>query len=358
MSNRRLLALGKVLFSLSFLFIFSGLYLDFLEKDAFNDPVKDIIIAQGDDDKIIVSTTNDTGFEEESSSDTGNMATGNGSTEVSIPEEEVSTPNDSPAIENVVPDNSTSYTPPVVDDTPTVEISPSIEEVDDNDILRKTIEATYGIKVKYGLETDTYAAGSLGVVSISSKEIIKKGLNDLNTALALYPQGFFKEFASANLNLEVFLVQRYTTPNVTGVTDRKENDVIISIAMDYPFSESFNHEVYHYIEHFIEKKHGEFSIWNTYNPVDFVYGQEANSNYSYSKTGIPSAFFVNNYAQTNEDEDRASTFEYMTATSKASCFTSIEYPIWKKSSYMSLMIDTYFDTVNSEVVDYWERFIY
>ena len=249
-----------------------------------------------------------------------------------------------------------SFTEKLPSEEPTPPAVPTIEET--NNALRKTIESTYGIEVKYGSETDGYTAGTMRAVSISDPAVIQNGLNQLNASLALYPSGFFSEFGETGLHLKVYLVQRYSTANVTGITDLAGDRVIISISMDYSFAESFHHEAYHYIEHFVERKGGEFSIWNTYNPSDFSYGGTANPDLSYNRTWAPTAPFVNNYAQTNADEDRASTFEYMTAASKASCFNSTEYPIWKKSSYMSLMIDTYFDTVSPSVVDYWERFIY
>ena len=347
MSNRRLLALGYILFAVSFLFIFGGFYLDFEKKSSVSDPIKDIIVIAGSDDNIIISTTDDT---EEKPSDEEIV---NGD-DLSSLDSNSSSNNNSEVIP--VPEPEPEPVPPT---SPTIPSPPDVKPIDDeNNILRRKIEDTYGIKVKYGAETDGYSAGSMEVISIVDSTIVQSGLKQLNSALSLYPRDFFKEFLEVNLSLEVFLIQRYSAETVTGITDLSGNKVIISIAMDYPFIESFNHEVYHYIEHFIERKNGEFSVWNTYNPVDFIYGLEANPNYSFNRTGLADAPFVNNYAQTNADEDRASTFEYMTADNRAICFNSIDYPIWKKSSYMALMIETYFDTVSSSVVDYWERFIY
>ena len=109
--------------------------------------------------------------------------------------------------------------------------------------------------------------------------------------------------------------------------------------------------------HYIEKNGGKFSSWNVFNPSDFVYGNEI-GDYSYNRTGKADSYFVNNYAQSSATEDRASTFEYMTAKVKYSCFDSKNYPIWKKSEYISSMIETYFSTVSPEVIDYWERYVY
>lgn len=350
MENKRLMLLGKLLFSLSFVFIFTGLYLNKLEKQMFYDPINDVVaIAPDDGDKVIISTTEG---DVEEVNNNPSIPIDNGS---NINSSDNSTDNNSNNNSTNIFDNSNNTNEDVNHD-----INPSISNddvIDENDILRRSIEDTYGIKVKYGDEVSNYQAGSMNVTPILDKDIIKNGLEQLKETLKLYPQDFFREFLNEDLSLEVFLIKSYSKDNVTGVTDLFGNRVIVSIAMDYPCFESFNHEIYHYIEHFIVRKQGEFSAWNMYNPNDFSYGT-VNSNYSYTKTQKADSVFVNNYAQTNPYEDRASTFEYMMASNKIPCFNSSDYPIWKKSSYMALMIDTYFDTVSPSVIDYWERFIY
>lgn len=350
MENKRLMLLGKLLFSLSFVFIFTGLYLNKLEKQMFYDPINDVVaIAPDDGDKVIISTTDG---DVEEVNNNPSIPIDNGS---NINSSDNSTDNNSNNNSTNISGNSNNTNEDVNHD-----INPSISNddvMDENDILRRSIEDTYGIKVKYGDEVSNYQAGSMNVTPILDKDIIKNGLEQLKETLKLYPQDFFREFLNENLSLEVFLIKSYSKDNVTGVTDLFGNKVIVSIAMDYPCFESFNHEIYHYIEHFIVRKQGEFSAWNMYNPNDFSYGT-VNSNYSYTKTQKADSVFVNNYAQTNPYEDRASTFEYMMASNKIPCFNSSDYPIWKKSSYMALMIDTYFDTVSPSVIDYWERFIY
>ena len=341
MENKRLMLLGKLLFSLSFVFIFTGLYLNKLEKQMFYDPINDVVaIAPDDGDKVIISTTD--GDIEETNNNPSTPIDNGSNNDNNTDNTNTNTSNNS----SNSTDNNSNYNNPT--NTPD-------NIINENDVLRRSIEDTYGIKVKYGDEVSNYQAGSMNATPILDKDIIKSGLEQLKETLNLYPQDFFREFLNENLSLEVFLIKNYS--KVTGVTDLFGNRVIVSIAMDHPFFESFNHEIYHYIEHFIVRKQGEFSAWNMYNPSDFSYGT-VNSNYSYTKTQKADSVFANNYAQTNPYEDRASTFEYMMASNKIPCFNSSTYPIWKKSSYMALMIDTYFDTVSPSVIDYWERFIY
>ena len=72
------------------------------------------------------------------------------------------------------------------------------------------------------------------------------------------------------------------------------------------------------LEKYMFKKKANFNSWDSLNPTDFEYNT-IDGSLSYSNTFVESAPFVNNYAQTSAAEDRASTFEYMMANTKASC---------------------------------------
>ena len=119
--------------------------------------------------------------------------------------------------------------------------------------------------------------------------------------------------------------------------------------------ETFFHESYHYIERYIFKKGLTFNelMWNSNNPPEFTYGNVV-ADYSYKNTLSENSYFVNNYAQTAAEEDRASTFEYMMAKTKASCLNANK-PVWKKATIMSKNIDAALNTVSPNVTEYWER---
>ena len=112
--------------------------------------------------------------------------------------------------------------------------------------------------------------------------------------------------------------------------------------------------IYHYLENFITKfKGANYNSWNTLNLSNFTYGS-ARSDLSYNRTYSEDAYFVNNYAQTSANEDRASTFEYMMFTNKASCLNANK-PVWKKAKFMSQLLEKYLESVKPEVTEYWER---
>lgn len=231
--------------------------------------------------------------------------------------------------------------------TPTV----NIDEV--NNQLRNSIQSTYGITIKYGSETNGYAVGGMTTNPITDPYVVNQNLNKLNTAMGLYPNGFFREIKNGGIPLTVYLIDSYSIYGVTGVTDSNYSFANISVAVAHPFEETFYHESYHYIERYMFKQGINFYGWNSYNPQDFTYNS-INRALSYSHTYAEDAYFVNDYAQTSAEEDRASTFEYMMATSKASCLNKNQ-PVWRKATAMSNSIDAAINVVSPSTVEYWER---
>ena len=153
------------------------------------------------------------------------------------------------------------------------------------------------------------------------------------------------------------LVNNYADNSITGVTDSSYSYATISIAAVHPFEDSFFHESYHYIERFMFKQGANFASWNSLNPDGFQYSSNTvDNNLSYDYKFSPTAPFVNNYAQTSDAEDRASTFEYMMANSKASCLNRGN-TVWKKAKLMADTMDVVLYTVSPTVTEYWERFL-
>lgn len=231
----------------------------------------------------------------------------------------------------------------------------SIEEI--NNQLRKKIQDNYGITIYYGKQTDGYKVSNseinISAFSITSPRVINQQLNKLEKTLALYPNNFFKEIDTGGIPLSIYLVNNYSDSTITGITDSTYNYANISVAAIYPFEESFFHESYHYIERYLFKKGANFNSWDSLNPSDFQYGKIYNQ-LSYTTTFSPQSYFVNNYAQVAPAEDRASTFEYMMATNKASCLNE-NNTVWQKAKYIARTIETVLNSVKPNNTEYWER---
>lgn len=235
--------------------------------------------------------------------------------------------------------------------------SSTLDLEDTNQVLRSEIQNGYGITVQYGNETEGYTITSDGKTvqteSIKDPVIAYNQLSRLKNVLSLYPNNLFREIKEGGIPLTIILVYKYSDDSITGITDSNYNYAHISIAATYSFEESFYHESYHYIERYLLKKGADFTDWNELNPEDFSYGN-INNDYSYNNTFLESTSFVNNYAQTSPEEDRASTFEYMMAPNKANCLNNGNN-VWKKASKIASMIEDIMNSVSSSNTEHWEQ---
>ena len=376
--------LGIFLIIVSFIFMGSGLVVAYIDHD-FIFGKYSAIVSHIDKNDINISTVNGEGPEElttavdsnqgdswnnnslENNSVGNNISVGKDkfeedsnnennsvNNENSFGEEGTKTPsgNDDQSLENVIPkdDNLNDST---TDDNESVEtVTPTIEEVNLN--LRNEIQNQYGITVKYGSETSGYSVGGMSTTEITDPNVVKKALEDMKNTISLFPVGIWNEMKSSGYPLTIYLIGSYSSTNVTGVTESFSNRVTISIATKFSFGETFNHEVFHYFENFIMQFRGaNFNEWSNFNPINFTYGS-VNSSLSYTRTFSADSHFVNDYAQTQDAEDRASTFEYMMLDVKASCL-NLDKPVWKKAKYMADQLDLYLNSVSPNVVEYWER---
>jgi len=236
---------------------------------------------------------------------------------------------------------------------PQTPVTPTVDQTNNN--LRNQIQGTYGVTVLYGMETSSYTVGGLSTSPITNPNTISDSLNQLNYALSQYPNGMFREIKNGGIPLTIVLINNYSDVNVTGVTDSSYTNAVISIAVSHPFYESFYHESYHYIERYMMKRGVYYDSWDTLNPPGFTWNVVDNG-LSYSSTYSENSYFVNSYAQTSAEEDRASTFEYMMSSSKASCL-NYGKPIWKKATTMSRYMEIALNCANSSNRERWEQWL-
>ena len=337
MTKELKMKLAKVFIAFSFVLVFVGIGLDLDNKTLIN-PVTGTHTIGNSNNDINITTTDATIPSDSSGGENSNSQT-NGSTGSS----------------NVGGNGNSATTPSTGERYQSTTESQSGIDATNND-LRNSIQNRYGITIRYGAETNGYTVGGLSSIMLSDANRINELLNSLNYNLSLYPSGFFQETKQGDYSLTIYLLKRYSQENVTGITDSTTKNVVISLATDYSFVESLHHELYHYIEKYMFYRGANYTTWNSLNPVGFNYGK-TNTAISYVNTKDPYASFVNIYAQTDEYEDRASTFEYMMSPSEASCLVT-GTTIWKKAKYMCEQIDAVFQSVSPSVTEYWERYIY
>lgn len=361
-SNRnRLNYYAKILIFISIALLGYGLVLDINNSKRLLNPVTDVIPIREEESTISITTA-----------DGNEVVPGNKITKTKDKDKDKNqdTSKDNDSTTNTTPSDNTgassgnnsggeyvNNTPapapaPITPPSSSVHI-PTLDEA--NNALRNSIQSTYGINIRYGSETYGYSVGGFSTTPIDNSTTINAALNRLKNVFNLYPKGFFNEIKNGGIPLTVILINNYSESSITGVTDSSYTYANISIALAYPFEESFYHESYHYIERYMFKKGANFNSWSILNPVGFSYGTIVN-NYSYDVTFSESVPFVNNYAQTSDTEDRASTFEYMMAETKASCLNHGN-PVWQKANLMKNTIEAVFSTVSPSTTEYWERYV-
>lgn len=338
MTKSSKLKLAKVLIAFAFVFIFIGIGFNLNHKTLINPVTGTHIIGNNATDNISITTTDAATI---TSPETNNSANS------SPPASGENKSNNATSSQNSTNSQASALQPS--------EKSTSAIDINNNN-LRNSIQNKYGIKVRYGAETNGYSVAGLSSIMLSDGNRINELLSALNYNLSLYPTGLIEETKQGNYSLTIYLLKKYSQDNVTGITDSTTKNVVISLATDYSFSESLHHELYHYLEKYMYYKGANYTTWNTLNPSDFHYGA-ATTSLSYANTNDPYASFVNTYAQTDEYEDRASTFEYLMAQSEASCLAT-GTTIWKKAKYMCEQIDAVFQTVSPSTTEYWERYVY
>ncbi|CAN5256858.1 hypothetical protein BH11MYX1_BH11MYX1_11060 [soil metagenome] len=105
--------------------------------------------------------------------------------------------------------------------------------------------------------------------------------------------------------------------NPAGIAIADEKRLMLSIETfrgDFTLEQIVHHELFHLIDHaMLGAKAYDDHEWHALNPPAFAYADPADA------TAARPAGFVNNYATTNELEDRASVFEYVMGQPQALC---------------------------------------
>ena len=237
-------------------------------------------------------------------------------------------------------------------------IPPTQEEL--NNSYRNSIYSTYGVKITYGNEMGDYLVGYYAPTKMTDTTEINEYLGRIENELKKYPSRFFKEIRDYGMPVTIYLVKDIPGSDIAGLTNSQFYDnIVISIKAGLLFEKTLNHELMHYIDAYLNAKLYPESVetaWNLLNPVGFSYGM-FDTNYDYFPTQNNNAYFFSNYSQTNYKEDRATLFEdIMTRAYKRPCYTN-GYPLYSKIKLLAEQIDAGFNTVNSDTIEYWEKFI-
>ncbi len=228
-----------------------------------------------------------------------------------------------------------------------------------NDDIRNSIKSTYGVVVGYkdeieGNYTNSYATPTREY----DDDIINQELHKIESALAKYPSGFFLEICNKWKQLSIYLVKSINSSDA-GLTDDGYSDKVI-ILIDTGgilFESTLHHEIMHYIDCYLANIVGATYLeesMNKFNPDGFIYGNQSNDYVYYYAT---TAYFLSSYSKIDYKEDRAVLFADMMYRPIRKDYFNNGNPISNKMKEICKELDEYFDTVSSDNIETWERFL-
>lgn len=204
--------------------------------------------------------------------------------------------------------------------------------------------------VNINLEDDpNNLSSNYTITETSNYNDIIAALEDLERYFLVFNADFFSRFFGYGMNgLEIYLADNITSTSksefgnadVVGLYIKKNNkyNIVLKVNSGENINTIAYHETFHVIEDYLASFNITFASWSNLNPPNFTYSNVYYTNQVFSDTlnnkyndGI---YFVDNYARSNELEDRARMFEFICQGEDFS-----EYPhLHAKISYIKQIV--------------------
>lgn len=186
---------------------------------------------------------------------------------------------------------------------------------------------------------------------------ISEALDLLGDYFKVFNKEFFNIFYENNMNgIKIYLANDINKIGnnyindalVVGLFFKYDNYYIMIIDANSsdPIAKIAFHETMHAIEEYFNMKNIKFSNWNNYNPTYFKYTNNiSNSKYADvlgNNKNRDNVYFIDNYARSSADEDRARIFEFLCLGEDFN-----RYPnLYAKSQYLKRMLNYYIPEIN------------
>ncbi len=217
-----------------------------------------------------------------------------------------------------------------------------------NQELITDMENTYNIKINNASKEFP----NFKITKDNNVYQINNALQIISKILSKFNKEFFNTFYKYNYNgLNIYLTNNIVSEDQitpSGLSLDYQKNYILALNINASSLEKvFCHELMHHIEFNMQKESEPFPLWNTYNPPNFYY------NYSYTKDYIfnytlndpqKNIYFIDYYAHTYPEEDRARIFENICAYQ-----TNLSYypHIYQKALYLQKEILNIYPSLSS-----------
>mgnify|MGYP004515686529 FL=1 len=217
------------------------------------------------------------------------------------------------------------------------------------------------IKEKYSINVNLKESINImhkdyNITEVNNYNDIINALSYLEDYLLIFNKDFFKRFYEYDMNgLNIYFAYDITggeletsTTDVVGLSFVKGNEYVIIIKLNSKANllTILTHETMHIIDLYLELRDFSYN-WNDLNPEYFTYQNVYYPNVVYKdvlETGKfkEEIYFIDNYARTNEKEDRARLFEKICA-----CKNYEDYPnLNNKMNYLKKVLTVIFPEIS------------
>lgn len=214
--------------------------------------------------------------------------------------------------------------------------------------------------VTINLDDDpSYLSNNYDISPVTNYNDIINALEELDRYFIVFNKEFFSRFSNYGMSgLEIYLASNitsssqndYANADVVGLYIKKNNkyNIVIRLNTGEDITTIAYHETIHAIEDYLSSIGASFSAWNSLNPSGFTYSNVYYTNQTFSDTlgnnkYNNQIYFVDNYARSNELEDRARMFENICNGEDFS-----EYPhLSAKVKYIKKVLLNYFPELYS-----------
>lgn len=195
---------------------------------------------------------------------------------------------------------------------------------------------------------------------------ITAGLDAVETALGMFPEGFFRTAASVtesgrfhiNLVREMVGTEYNTVADATGLHYWIDGESYITLLAWEGVEQDFYHELCHALETYVIANSIHYDFWEDNNPEDFTY------DYSYTEyterwdspwLAEETRAFIDSYSMTYPIEDRARILEYAMMEGNESYFTTDT--MQAKLKQLCMAIREAFGWEKSQEAFLWEQYL-
>lgn len=195
------------------------------------------------------------------------------------------------------------------------------EVLSDVRLQADVLEKKYGIEILLGGEAAGTCAHSAYTIALNEEpDRIVGALEQLDAALGLYPQNFWKQLqnGAGEGGLSICLTGKIKGGlNPVGFTQmcRERYELVLDITLLESLDMTIHHELWHAVEMYLSTDSFDEQQWSACNPEGFTYSGSYNKNYlqltQWTFTGGAGGetFFVDPYSRINSREDRATIME-------------------------------------------------